>query len=231
MAVSVSGGQARTAQIDASVAPKGPVTPPVTPKGKATRAKLLAAAGTVFGRVGYQGTRIADIVAEAGISHGLFYRHFADKDAILLSVLEQLNEELRRTTGRAVGEDDTLTLARLEQRNIHFFEDYRRNRLLLRVAREAAAQEGDYGFREMWLQMRDRFVERTRRWLVRLQESGAVFPLTDTDMIAEGLCALTEQMAYVQVGLARCDPDDATIERLGKASALIWYRSVTGRAA
>ena len=205
------------------------ISEPVTPKGRATRQKLLNAAGHEFGLRGYQGARIADIVKRAKISHGLFYRHFPDKDAILFAVLDRLNADLRRTSARGAGEDDALTLERLEQRNIHFFEDYRDNRLLLRVAREAAAQEGDTDFRAMWLEMRDRFVVRTRRWLARLEDGGTIPPLDDRDMVAEGLCALTEQMAYVQVGLAPENPSDATIERLGRASALIWYRAMTGQ--
>lgn len=181
-----------------------------------------------FGQHGYNAVRITDIVAEAGISHGLFYRHFADKDAILLALLDQLNEELRRTTARTVGEGDSLSLERLEARNIQFFRDYRRDRLLLRVAREAAAQQEHSDFRRVWLQMRDRFVARTERWLERLVRSGAVPPLADIPMVAEGLSSLTEQLAYVQVGLAAQEPDDAFIERLGKACGLIWFRTISG---
>mgnify|MGYP002652170138 FL=1 len=201
---------------------------PPTRKGKATREKLLAAAAVAFGQHGYNAVRITDIVAEAGISHGLFYRHFADKDAILLALLDQLNEELRRTTARTVGEGDSLSLERLEARNIQFFRDYRRDRLLLRVAREAAAQQEHSDFRRVWLQMRDRFVARTERWLERLVRSGAVPPLADIPMVAEGLSSLTEQLAYVQVGLAAQEPDDAFIERLGKACGLIWFRTISG---
>lgn len=202
---------------------------PPTRKGKATREKLLAAAAVAFGQHGYNAVRITDIVAEAGISHGLFYRHFADKDAILLALLDQLNEELRRTTARTVGEADSLSLERLQTRNIQFFRDYRRDRLLLRVAREAAAQQEHGDFRRVWLQMRDRFVARTERWLERLVASGAVPPLNDIPMVAEGLSSLTEQLAYVQVGLAAQEPDDAFIERLGKSCGLIWYRTISGQ--
>lgn len=203
---------------------------PRTRKGMATREKLLAAARVCFGQHGYSAVRIADIVAEAGISHGLFYRHFQDKDTILLEVLESLNERLRQTSARSVGEDDVLSLERLEARNIQFFADYRRDRLLLRVAREAAAKEDVSNFRRVWLQMRDRFVNRTERWIERLMVSGEIEPVDDVAMVAQGLCSLTEQLAYVQIGLAAEDPDDAFIERLGKSCGLIWYRTLAGGA-
>lgn len=203
---------------------------PPTRKGKATREKLLEAARVAFGRHGYGAVRIADIVAEAGISHGLFYRHFPDKDAILLAVLDGLNERLRHTSARALGENDAISLAHLERRNILFFSDYRRDRLLLRVAREAAAKEDVSNFRRVWLQMRDRFVTRTERWIERLVLTGEIDPIDDIPMVAQGLCSLTEQLAYVQIGLAPETPDDAFIERLGKSCALIWYRTLSGAA-
>ena len=202
---------------------------PPTRKGKATRQKLLASAAVAFGEHGYNAVRIADIVAEAGISHGLFYRHFADKDAILLALLEQLNDDLRRTTARAVGEEDLLSLDRMEQRNIQFFRNYRRDRRLLRVAREAAAQQEHGDFRRVWLQIRGRFVARTEHWLERLVETGSVPAIADVAMVAEGLSSLSEQLAYVQIGLASDDPDDAFIERLGRSCGLIWYRTVSGK--
>ncbi|MFC4292583.1 TetR/AcrR family transcriptional regulator [Sphingorhabdus arenilitoris] len=207
---------------------------PPTRKGKATREKLLAAAAVIFGKLGYDAARISDIVKKAGISHGLFYRHFADKDAILLAVLERLNDGLRHTSGKAAGSADGdkrgITLELLEKRNILFFREYRENRLLLRVAREAAARNEDSGFREMWLKIRGRFTLRTQRLLDQLIQSGDIAAIPDTEMVAEGLSALTEQLAYVQIGLAAEDPDDAFVERLGKSCGLIWYRTIFGGA-
>ena len=204
---------------------------PPTRKGKATREKLLMAAAIVFGRMGYNATRIADIVAQAGTSHGLFYRHFADKDAILLAVIERLNDDLRHTSGRSAGEQNTFSLAQMEQRNIQFFREYRQNRLLLRVTREAAALGEESGFRDVWLDIRSRFVERTERWLNHLIHDGMIEPIADVPMIAESLSALTEQLAYVQIGLAKSDPDDAFIDRLGKACGLVWFRTISGQPA
>ena len=50
-------------------------------------------------------------------------------------------------------------------------------------------------------------------------------------MVAAGLSALTEQLAYIEIGLAVEDPDAATIERLGRSCALIWCRTIRGAAA
>lgn len=204
------------------------VAEPPTRKGRATREKLLSAAEMVFAARGYELTRIADIVAEAGISHGLFYRHFSDKDAVLNAVLDRLNDRLRDTSGRVPSDSRVPTLEQLEARNIQFFREYAEHRLLLRVSREAAARGGDGDFRSKWLANRDRFVARTHRWLQDLAASGDITPLDDPLNVAEGLSALTEQMAYVQVGLAEHDPDPVALERLGKACGLIWYRTLFG---
>jgi AcrR family transcriptional regulator len=205
----------------------GPALPP-TRKGQATREKLLAAAEAVFAARGHENARVADIVAEASISHGLFYRHFADKDAILTAVLGRLNDRLRDISGRVAGDGRVPTLEQLELRNIQFFREYAEHRLLLRVSREAAARSGESEFRTKWLANRGRFVGRTDRWLKELVTNGLIAPLSDTHTVAEGLSALTEQMAYVLVGLASEDPDEAELERLGKACGLIWYRTLFG---
>jgi AcrR family transcriptional regulator len=204
---------------------------PPTRKGQATREKLLVAAETIFGTLGYESTRIADIVAEAGISHGLFYRHFADKDAILNAVLDRLNDRLRDSSGRVAGDGRVPTLEQLQARNIQFFREYAEHRLLLRVSREAAARSGDGDFRAKWLANRQRFVSRTYRWIEQLAANGEIAPLVDPLSVAEGLSSLTEQMAYVQVGLAADDPDEAALQAIGNACGLIWHRTLFGTAA
>lgn len=203
---------------------------PPTRKGKATREKLLTAAEIVFAQRGFENARIADIVAEAGISHGLFYKHFADKDEIFGTVLDRLNDGLRHTSARVANDGRVPTLEQLQKRNFKFFREYADNRLLLRVSREAAARSGDGQFRAKWLANRDLFVARTNRWLQDLSESGEITPFEDTLCVAQGLSALTEQMAYVEVGLAEEDPDEQRLEQLGNACGLIWYRTLFGPA-
>jgi AcrR family transcriptional regulator len=203
---------------------------PRSAKAAATRAKLLDAGEQVFGAVGFDATRVADIVSAAGVSHGLFYKHFADKAAILSAILARQNTSLRHMTGRMVGEDRVPTLAQLETRNILFFKEYAEHRRLLRVSREAAARNDDSNFRSQWLNIRGHFTRRTIRWLQELTDGGHVPQIDDPVMLAEALSALVEQMAYVHVGLSDNDPDDADLERMGKVCGLIWYRSIFGAA-
>lgn len=57
------------------------------------RAELLAAFRRVLAREGYDGTTTAAIGAEAGLAPGLVHYHFADKEALLLALTEQLGAE------------------------------------------------------------------------------------------------------------------------------------------
>ena len=52
-----------------------------------TRERLLRAAATVFAERGYDGTRVADIAAAAGVSNGALYAHFESKAELLVQAL------------------------------------------------------------------------------------------------------------------------------------------------
>jgi AcrR family transcriptional regulator len=52
-----------------------------------TRERLLRAAAEVFAERGYDGTRVADIAAAAGVSNGAMYAHFASKAELMVDAL------------------------------------------------------------------------------------------------------------------------------------------------
>jgi AcrR family transcriptional regulator len=52
-----------------------------------TRERLLRAAADVFAERGYDGTRVADIAAAAGVSNGALYAHFPSKADLLVAAL------------------------------------------------------------------------------------------------------------------------------------------------
>ncbi len=53
-----------------------------------TRERLLRAAAGVFAERGYDGTRVADIAAAAGVSNGAMYAHFGSKADLLVAALQ-----------------------------------------------------------------------------------------------------------------------------------------------
>jgi TetR/AcrR family transcriptional repressor of nem operon len=65
-----------------------PVVPPVAPmrltkeQAAENRRLILAAAARLFRERGFDGVGVADIMAEAGFTHGGFYNHFPSKEAL-----------------------------------------------------------------------------------------------------------------------------------------------------
>ncbi|MCB1155379.1 helix-turn-helix transcriptional regulator, partial [bacterium] len=59
-----------------------------------TRRLLLDAAARVFAQNGYHAPRIADIVAEANVGQGTFYRNFTDKRDIFETLFDEFQADL-----------------------------------------------------------------------------------------------------------------------------------------
>ena len=64
----------------------------------ATHERIVAVAARAIRRSGYDGTGVADIMKEAGLTHGAFYSHFASREAMLASewYRERLETKRRR---------------------------------------------------------------------------------------------------------------------------------------
>jgi AcrR family transcriptional regulator len=54
------------------------------------RSELLSAARTVFGKKGYEGATVSEIVGRAGVAQGTFYLYFPGKDALAGAFAETL---------------------------------------------------------------------------------------------------------------------------------------------
>jgi AcrR family transcriptional regulator len=58
------------------------------------RALIVDAAGRLFGERGFDGTRLDDVAAAAGVTKPILYRHFADKTTLYLALLERHRGDL-----------------------------------------------------------------------------------------------------------------------------------------
>ncbi len=56
-------------------------------RSEETRQHILSAAMRVFAQCGYDGSGVAEICAEAGVSKGAFYHHFHSKHGVFLALL------------------------------------------------------------------------------------------------------------------------------------------------
>jgi AcrR family transcriptional regulator len=70
-----------------------------SPRHQQTHERILDAAARAVRRAGVAGVGVADVMKEAGLTHGGFYAHFANREALLAEALEhaggQSNARLR----------------------------------------------------------------------------------------------------------------------------------------
>ena len=58
-----------------------------------THTRIVETAARAIRRSGYDGIGVADIMKEAGLTHGGFYAHFASRDAMLAEAADKAGEE------------------------------------------------------------------------------------------------------------------------------------------
>ncbi len=58
-------------------------------RSEATRNRILTSAAACFSEQGYDATGVAEICQRAGVSKGAFYHHFASKQALFVTLLDQ----------------------------------------------------------------------------------------------------------------------------------------------
>ena len=62
-------------------------------KKEATHERIVEVAARAIRRSGYNGTGVADIMKEAGLTHGGFYAHFASREAMLAEAADRAGAE------------------------------------------------------------------------------------------------------------------------------------------
>lgn len=64
--------------------------------------RILDVASRVIRRTGYRGVGVADIMKEAGLTHGGFYAHFASRDALLVEAMQRAARDNRAALSQAM---------------------------------------------------------------------------------------------------------------------------------
>ncbi|SDV01564.1 DNA-binding transcriptional regulator, AcrR family [Microlunatus sagamiharensis] len=89
---------------EAAAAPTTTPVPALSARRTRTRQRLMAAAVAVFAERGVIGASVEEICEAAGFTRGAFYSNFADKDALVLALIEQGIAEEYAAAERAVAE-------------------------------------------------------------------------------------------------------------------------------
>ena len=64
--------------------------------------RIVDVASRAIRRAGYKGVGVADIMKEAGLTHGGFYAHFASRDALLVEAMQRAGRDSQAALSDAV---------------------------------------------------------------------------------------------------------------------------------
>src|SRR3989441_1837395 len=70
---------------------------------EATHDRIVEAAARAIRRSGYDGTGVADVMKDAGLTHGGFYAHFASREAMLAEAADRAGAEGVAAASRIAG--------------------------------------------------------------------------------------------------------------------------------
>ena len=64
--------------------------------------RIVEVAARAIRRAGYRGVGVADIMKEAGLTHGGFYAHFASRDALMIEAMQEASRDNRVALSEAM---------------------------------------------------------------------------------------------------------------------------------
>jgi TetR/AcrR family transcriptional regulator, transcriptional repressor for nem operon len=67
---------------------------------EATHERIVDVAARALRRNGYAGVGVAEVMKEAGLTHGGFYAHFDSREALLVAALERASDESHQNVAR-----------------------------------------------------------------------------------------------------------------------------------
>ncbi len=191
---------------------------PLTDRGRRTREKLLTAARHEFEARGYAGTRMADIARAAGVSHGTTYTWFADKEAVLRAIVDEMLAEVYAAL--SLSDDVPDPEQRMLEANRRYLAAYRSHGRMLEVVEEAAMADPRY--RDALSGVRRDHVARVSRDIARLQKNGAADDDIDPHVAAAALCAMVEGFGRHWFGRDDDASDDVAVTTL----TTLWARGL-----
>ena len=109
---------------------------PVTPRGEATRRKILDSAEIEFGDKGFHTASVSSITQRADVGQGTFYLYFHSKEEIFSTLVKEIGRNLRRTMSVSVSTGNGRLDA--ERKGLEaFFEFAQSHPGLYRIVQEA----------------------------------------------------------------------------------------------
>lgn len=184
-------------------------------RGARTASRLRAAALDAFRELGWNATRVEDIVRRAGVSHGTFYTYYENKAAVLDDLVRSSQRDFADLAAAPWDEND---VRRALERTIGGFLDlYQRDAVIMRTWLEAARDEE--AFSDLFLRARALFVERVAQHVgAAVAASGRQDDVPSAATVASSLIAMVEHSAYCWLVLGEPHQRDDVLAAL----VLVW---------
>ena len=200
-------------------------------RGLATRQKLLDCTRRLLDQGSYRDIKVVDIAREAATSPATFYQYFADVEAAIVSLAEEMaasgTEQLcgpvRR--GRWTGAEAYDTADSIAGAFIEFWDG---NWPLMRVL-ELTSEEGDQRFRAIRTKLLNEFTRELADVIARRQ-AGARRAAPDVDPMATA-GVLVSMLAHVAAHRYGFEFYGIRTAELRRSMAQIVFTTVTGRRA
>lgn len=192
-------------------------------KGAATRARLLAAAKSVFEEKGYESARISDFTARAGVSHGSFYHYFPTKEAAFLQLVDDLDAHLGEPLDSVIFRaDSTLPPAERIRAGIgEHLRTYRQEAQFLRVIEEYSGYDEQFAARRF--DQRRSSMQTVIASIEQLQRRGLADPDLDATVAIPALCEMINGLAGAWLVRRRLDLSlDHAVDQL----AMLWANTL-----
>ncbi|MDQ6523468.1 TetR/AcrR family transcriptional regulator [Nocardioides sp. LHD-245] len=191
---------------------------PLTERGVQRREALLSAARRVFETKGFVDARVSDIVREAKVSQGTFYTYFDTKEAVFAAVARGVVDAMLLLMAPPV--PDTDFHDRITDSVRRFLHAYRPHARMIGLIEQVGTFSPE--MRDLRLDLRETFVRRTERGIVRLVDAGVTRADIDVEYTAEVLGAMLEYTCYVWFSLGR----EFDEERLVTTLSDIWKQAL-----
>ena len=138
--------------------------PQVKTKPDDTRARIVETADTLFRRLGFAKTTVADIAAELGMSAANIYRFFSSKNAIVDAICQRCLNELDSKVW-AVARSHRTAAARMEELFVEIFRYHRDNLISEQRVHDMvlAAMENNWAAIEAHIEMMRAVIEKILR--------------------------------------------------------------------
>ncbi len=182
-------------------------------RGERTALRLRDAARAAFADLGWNATRVEDIVQRAGVSHGTFYTYYDNKSAVLDQLVRDSQADFAGLAAAPWRADDVR--GALERVIGGFLDLFARDVVIMRTWLQAARDDKSFG--DLYVQSRKLFVRRVAEHLA-LAARGSRDHVAAARTVASALVAMVEHLAYTWLVLGEPHERDDVLDAL----VLVW---------